>query len=88
MTTQAETQITQQPQEPDEAQLSHRKGSLSIFDPKIIRQAIADSFKKLDPRIQARNPVMFVVEVAAPSRPSNSCACCLQLQPELSRAKL
>src|SRR5262249_46068916 len=44
---------------------SHRKGSLSIFDPKIIRQAIVDSFKKLDPRIQARNPVMFVVEVGS-----------------------
>src|SRR5713226_2928765 len=65
MTTQAETQVTPQPQEPDETQHSHRKGELSIFDPKIMRQAIADSFKKLDPRIQARNPVMFVVEVGS-----------------------
>jgi potassium-transporting ATPase ATP-binding subunit len=65
MTTQAETQIIQQPQEPDESQHEHRKGNQSIFDPKILRQAIADSFKKLDPRIQAKNPVMFVVEVGS-----------------------
>jgi K+-transporting ATPase ATPase B chain len=65
MTIQAETQITQQPQGPEEEHHEHRKGNLSIFDPKILRQAIADSFKKLDPRIQARNPVMFVVEVGS-----------------------
>jgi K+-transporting ATPase ATPase B chain len=65
MTTQAQTQTTQQSQEPDDLQPSHRKGVLSIFDPRIIRQAIWDSFKKLDPRIQARNPVMFVVEVGS-----------------------
>ena len=41
------------------------KGSLSIFDPKIIRRAIPDSFKKLDPRVQMRNPVMFVVELGS-----------------------
>ncbi|MGE1103889.1 potassium-transporting ATPase subunit KdpB [Peribacillus simplex] len=29
----------------------------------IIGQAIKDAFKKLDPRIMARNPVMFVVEI-------------------------
>ena len=44
---------------------SRRKGDLSIFDPKIIRQATLDSLKKLDPRIQAKNPVMFVVEVGS-----------------------
>ncbi|HTK07097.1 MAG TPA: potassium-transporting ATPase subunit KdpB [Ktedonobacteraceae bacterium] len=44
---------------------SHRKGELSIFDPKIIRQATIDSFKKLDPRWQLKNPVMFVVEVGS-----------------------
>jgi len=60
-----QTQTTQQPQEPDEMRPSHRKGGLSIFDPKIIRQATWDSFKKLDPRIQAKNPVMFVVEVGS-----------------------
>ncbi|MBA2286646.1 MAG: hypothetical protein H0W02_14310, partial [Ktedonobacteraceae bacterium] len=38
---------------------TRRKGELSIWDPKIIRRAIPDSFKKLDPRVQIRNPVMF-----------------------------
>ena len=31
----------------------------------IYRQAFVDSFRKFDPRIQARNPVMFVVEVVS-----------------------
>src|SRR5215472_7300376 len=44
---------------------TRRKGDISIFDPKIIRRAIPDSFKKLDPRVQVRNPVMFVVEVGS-----------------------
>ena len=44
---------------------TRRKGEISIFDPKIIRRAIPDSFKKLDPRVQLRNPVMFVVEVGS-----------------------
>jgi K+-transporting ATPase ATPase B chain len=63
MTTQTETQLT--PQESNETRPSRRKGDLSIFDGKIIRQATADSFRKLDPRIQAKNPVMFVVEVGS-----------------------
>src|SRR5215475_3506544 len=37
----------------------------SLFDPAITRRAIGDSFKKLDPRVQAKNPVMFVVEVGS-----------------------
>ena len=36
-----------------------------LFDPPIVRRAIADSFRKLDPRVQLRNPVMFVVLVAS-----------------------
>jgi K+-transporting ATPase ATPase B chain len=35
----------------------------SLFDPQILRQAFFDAFKKLDPRVQVRNPVMFVVLV-------------------------
>jgi len=65
MTTQMQTQSPQQPQEPDVMQPSRRKGDMSIFDGKIIRQAIIDSFVKLDPRVQLRNPVMFVVEVGS-----------------------
>ncbi len=37
------------------------KPKSSIFDPALLRPAIVDSFKKLDPRVQWRNPVMFVV---------------------------
>ncbi len=44
---------------------TRRKGDISIWDPKIIRRAIPDSFKKLDPRVQVKNPVMFVVEVGS-----------------------
>src|SRR5690348_1973111 len=48
-----------------EAKARRPRGSASLFDPKITRRAIVDAFKKLDPRIQARNPVMFVVEVGS-----------------------
>src|SRR2546425_13330448 len=37
----------------------------SLFDPSIIKQAAIDSFKKLTPRRQVRNPVMFVVYVGS-----------------------
>jgi len=36
-----------------------------LFEPEIIKQAFCDAFIKLDPRIQIRNPVMFVVEIAS-----------------------
>ncbi len=36
-----------------------------LFDTPIVRQAILDSFVKLNPRIQVRNPVMFIVEIGA-----------------------
>jgi K+-transporting ATPase ATPase B chain len=35
----------------------------SLFDRQILRQATFDSVKKLDPRLQIKNPVMFVVLV-------------------------
>ncbi len=37
----------------------------SLFDPKITRRAAVDAVKKLDPRTQAKNPVMFVVEIGS-----------------------
>jgi len=37
----------------------------SLFDSSIVRQAIVDSFRKLTPRRQVRNPVMFVVYVGS-----------------------
>ena len=36
-----------------------------LFDPEILRRAIKESFVKLNPRMVAKNPVMFVVEVGA-----------------------
>ena len=36
-----------------------------LFDPSILRGAIGASFAKLDPRVQVRNPVMFVVFVGS-----------------------
>ena len=41
------------------------QASSSIFDPKIAAPAAVDSFRKLDPRRMARNPVMFVTEIGA-----------------------
>jgi K+-transporting ATPase ATPase B chain len=47
----------------------HRPGSRGqsrpLWEPTILRRAVVDSFRKLDPRHQARNPVMFVVEVGS-----------------------
>ncbi|MGA7383156.1 MAG: potassium-transporting ATPase subunit B, partial [Methylocella sp.] len=37
----------------------------SMFDPAIIRPAIWEAFRKLDPRLMIRNPVMFVVEIVS-----------------------
>jgi len=39
--------------------------SLSMFDPELVKPALVDSFKKLDPRVQWRNPVMFVVYIGS-----------------------
>jgi len=38
---------------------------LSMFDRSLLMPAVADAFRKLDPRVQWRNPVMFVVYVGA-----------------------
>ena len=37
------------------------RAGFSLLDPKLVRQALGESFAKLDPRVQLRNPVMFVV---------------------------
>ena len=43
----------------------HEREAISLFRRDIVYRALLDSFKKLDPRVQIRNPVMFVVEVGA-----------------------
>jgi potassium-transporting ATPase ATP-binding subunit len=45
--------------------IERRPQSRSLFDREIVLRAIVDSFVKLNPRWQARNPVMFSVEVSA-----------------------
>jgi K+-transporting ATPase ATPase B chain len=42
-----------------------RKKPAAFTDPELLRAAVTDSFVKLDPRIQIRNPVMFVVFLGA-----------------------
>jgi len=43
----------------------HAPEPISIFDPRIMRPALVESFKKLDPRTLWKNPVMFAVEIAS-----------------------
>ena len=43
---------------------AHRIGG-GLLDPKMLWRATPDAFRKLDPRVQFKNPVMFVVEVGA-----------------------
>src|ERR1051325_2970358 len=35
------------------------------LDPKMLRNAVPDALKKLDPRVMVKNPVMFVVEIGS-----------------------
>lgn len=39
--------------------------TLALFDSALLLPAIADAFKKLNPRVQLRNPVMFVVYIGS-----------------------
>jgi hypothetical protein len=48
-----------------ELEPSLKKEAKGLFDPDILKVAVVDSFKKLDPRLMAKNPVMFVVEVGS-----------------------
>src|SRR5262252_9006676 len=45
--------------------MSTHENARPLFDPEIVRGAILASFRKLDPRHQVRNPVMFVVLVGS-----------------------
>jgi K+-transporting ATPase ATPase B chain len=46
-----------------QAKAKSRGAALSLFDRGILIEAVTQSFRKLDPRIMIRNPVMFVVEI-------------------------
>jgi potassium-transporting ATPase ATP-binding subunit len=41
------------------------EGKRSFYDRRLVLEAVVNSFRKLDPRVQVRNPVMFVVWVGA-----------------------
>jgi potassium-transporting ATPase ATP-binding subunit len=43
----------------------HERQAISLFQRDIAVRALVDSFKKLDPRVQIHNPVMFVVEIGS-----------------------
>ena len=47
------------------ALISRGARSRPLFDPEILRRATKESFVKLNPRLVAKNPVIFVVEVGA-----------------------
>ena len=43
----------------------HERQAVSLFRRDIVKRALIESLVKLDPRVQVRNPVMFVVEIGA-----------------------
>ncbi|HQY93682.1 MAG: potassium-transporting ATPase subunit KdpB [Caldilinea sp.] len=45
--------------------MSTQQKTQSLFDPLLLRRALLDAVRKLDPRQQVKNPVMFVVAVGA-----------------------
>jgi len=45
--------------------MSERARRISIWDKAILQGAVIDSLRKLAPRVQVRNPVMFIVEVGS-----------------------
>jgi K+-transporting ATPase ATPase B chain len=45
--------------------MADRARATSMWNPGIVQQAITDSVVKLDPRVQIKNPVMFIVEVGS-----------------------
>ena len=57
-------QATQEPASAQQGEASRHAGKRkqqALFDRALIRSALKDALKKLDPRVQWRNPVMFVV---------------------------
>ena len=45
--------------------MSSKSKKRSLFEPTIVKKALWDSFRKLNPVHQIKNPVMFVVEVGS-----------------------
>src|SRR3954447_20020319 len=49
----------------DRAKLRQRLADSGLADSKILGPAVGAAFRKLDPRVLIKNPVMFVVEVVS-----------------------
>jgi K+-transporting ATPase ATPase B chain len=60
----AADQASRTAREREDLQQPRRVGG-GLLDPKMLWSSLPDAFKKLDPRVQLRNPVMFVVEVGS-----------------------
>ena len=61
-TSDASSQVA--PSNPTHAAL-RKAGPRKLFEGAIVQRAVVDAFRKLDPRHQFKNPVMFVVEVGS-----------------------
>jgi len=61
----AQTSVPPPPPTLTEGYRRPRHAPRGLFEPAIVRRAVADAFRKLHPRLVARNPVMFVVEVGS-----------------------
>ncbi|MHB8328662.1 MAG: potassium-transporting ATPase subunit KdpB [Acidimicrobiales bacterium] len=57
------TSVTEQPQSQPATEARGVARARSLFDAEILGQAVVGSVAKLDPRVQIKNPVMFVVLV-------------------------
>jgi potassium-transporting ATPase ATP-binding subunit len=61
--------VTTTPQVPGTARtkaaMQQSRIGAGLLDPKMLWKSTPDAFKKLDPRVQFKNPVMFVVEIGA-----------------------
>ncbi len=53
------------PQDPQPPQSPRPDANIGMWDPKLVKPAIRESFAKLAPAVQLRNPVMFVVYVGS-----------------------
>jgi K+-transporting ATPase ATPase B chain len=52
-------------QQPAATEQRPERQAISLFQRDIVARALIDSLKKLDPRVQIHNPVMFVVEIGS-----------------------
>src|ERR1700759_4165930 len=64
MSVTTETPRVPAPAAPQQAAPQHRVGG-GLLDPRMLWKSTPDAFKKLDPRVQIKNPLMFVVEVGS-----------------------